>query len=93
MAALGELLSFACSEEKRLKKIEREKQLFPIWLANYALSRLQGGAEVMDFEAFVAQTMEPGKPEPPQKKKEKRTASEILAEFAPIVEADRQRGG
>ena len=93
MAALGELLSFARSEEERLDKIEREKQLFPLWLANYALARLQGNAEIMDFEAFIAQATAPGKPEAPQKKKEKRTAEEILAEFAPIVEADKKRGG
>ena len=54
---------------------------------------MQGNAEIMDFEAFIAQATAPGKPEAPQKKKEKRTAEEILAEFAPIVEADKKRGG
>ncbi len=93
MAALGELLSFACSEEERLERIEREKQLFPLWLANYALSKLQGGAEVMNFEDFVAQAIQPTAPTPPHKMKEEKTAEEILAEFAPIIEADKQRGG
>lgn len=93
MAALGELLSFACSEEERLERIEREKQLFPLWLANYALSKLQGGAEVMNFEDFVAQAIQPTAPTPPRKMKGKKTAEEILAEFAPIIEADKQRGG
>lgn len=90
MAALGELLSFAHGEEERLERQEREKQLFPLWLANYAVSKLQGGEEVMDFEAFVEQTLKPGAPPP---KKKTKTAEEILAEFAPMIEADKQRGG
>lgn len=44
----------------------------------------------MDFEAFVEQTLKPGTPPP---KKKKRTAEDILAEFAPMIEADKQRGG
>ena len=90
MAALGELLSYARNEEERLERQEREKQLFPLWLANYALSKLQGNAEVMDFEAFINQTMQTKETPPPEKK---RTAEEIMAEFAPIIAADKQRGG
>ena len=44
----------------------------------------------MDFEAFVEQTLKPGTPPPKRKNK---TAEEILAEFAPMIAADKQRGG
>lgn len=46
----------------------------------------------MDYEEFISQTLElataPIKPT-----KKKKTADEIIAEFMPIVEADRRKGG
>lgn len=90
MSALGELLSYARNEEEQLEKLEREKQLFPLWLANYALAKLKGDEEIMDFEDFIKQTFKPGAPTP---KKQKRTAEDIMAEFMPVVEADKKRGG
>ncbi len=52
------------------------------------------GAEVMDFEEFINQTLSPSSPaEPQQKHKAKKSAEEIMAEIMPIVEADKQRGG
>lgn len=76
--------------QRRREKIELEKQLFPLWITNYALAKLQGNNEIMDFETFVNQTFEP---EDPCKKKHKRTAEDILADIMPIVETDRKRGG
>lgn len=91
LTALDELLSFAQKEEKRTEREELEKRLFPLWLANYALGKLQG-AEVMDYEEFINQTLEPATAPIKPTKKEK-TADEIIAEFMPIVEADRRKGG
>lgn len=48
----------------------------------------------MDFEEFINQTLSPSSPaEPQQKHKAKKSAEEIMAEFMPIVEADRKKGG
>ena len=90
MSALGELLSYARNEEEQRGKLELEKQLFPLWLANYALAKIQGREEVMDFEEFVNQTFEPAAV---SNKKQAKTAEDITAEFMPIVEADKKRGG
>lgn len=96
LTSLGELLSFAHNEEKRLEKHEIEKQLFPLWLANYLIAKLQGVEQVMDFEEFMKITTSPGeapKPKTQKPKTQKRTAEDIMAEFMPYVEADKQRGG
>lgn len=91
LTSLGELLSFAHNEEKRLEKHEIEKQLFPLWLANYLIAKLQGAEQVMDFEEFMKQTTSPAAT--PKPKIQKRTAEDIMADFMPLVEADKQRGG
>lgn len=44
----------------------------------------------MDFEEFVNQTFEPSAV---SNKKQAKTAEDIMAEFMPIVEADKMRGG
>lgn len=49
------------------------------------------GSEVMGFDEFVNQTLSPT--EPQQKQKRMKSAEEIMAEFMPIIEADKQRGG
>lgn len=98
LSALGELLSYAENEEKRLEKLEKEKQLFPLWLANSLVAKLKGTEEPMDFEDFINECLEKPqtqkvKPKKETKKTERKTADEILAEFAPIIEADTKRGG
>lgn len=91
MSALRELLSFAYKEEERQYKADLEKRLFPLWLANYAVSKLKGGEVAMDYEEFLASVFnKPGTPKPKRKIK---TADEIVAEFMPLVEADKQKGG
>ncbi len=87
------MLSFAYNEEKRKAKEKLEDKLFPLWLANYAVSKMRDeSAEIMSFEDFLQSTLEAG--EAPQKKQKKqRTAEEILAEFMLLVEADRKKGG
>lgn len=67
--------------------------MFPLWLANYAVSKMRDeSAEIMDFEEFLQSTLEAGKA-PPKKQKKQRTAEDIMAEFIPLVEADRKKGG
>ena len=88
LTALGELLSYARKEEARLAKLDAEKQLLPLWLVNYALARFKG-QECMDFKTFIEQAFDEGPAPAPSAKK---TKEEILAEFAPFVEADRKRG-
>ena len=90
--ALGELLSFAHKEEERLQKAEIEKRLFPLWLVNYAVSKIKPGLEVMDYAEFVANVLSDS-PAPQPKTEKKRTAEDIIADFAPFVTADRMRGG
>lgn len=46
----------------------------------------------MDYEEFINETLKTPTTEP-KKAKKKRTAEDIKAEFMPLVEADRQRGG
>lgn len=45
----------------------------------------------MDFEEFVNQTL--SLTEPQKKQKKKKSAEDIMAEFMPLVEADRKKGG
>ena len=86
------MLSFAYKEEERLRKDELEKRLFPLWLAEYALSKMQGNEPTMDFEQFMSAVFEePGKT--PVKAQEKKTAEDIMSELMPLVEADKKRGG
>lgn len=59
----------------------------PIWLVNYAIARYKG-EECMDFEEFINQAFDTD----PKPKPTKRTAGEIMAEFGPIIDADRLRG-
>ena len=43
----------------------------------------------MDYETFINQTFSEVPPAP----KKKKSADDITAEFAPIIEADRRKGG
>ena len=58
-------------------------------ISNYALAKLQG-SEAMDYETFINQTFSEVPPPAPKKKK---SADDITTEFAPIIEADRRKGG
>lgn len=87
------MLSFAYNEEKRKAKEKLEDKLFPLWLANYAVSKMRGEAvKIMDFEEFLQSTLEADEA-PPKKPKNQRTAEDIMAELMPLVEADRKKGG
>ena len=87
------MLSFAYNEEKRKAKEKLEDKLFPLWLANYAVSKMRDeSAEIMDFEDFLQSTLEAGKA-PSKEQKKQRTAEDIMAELMPLVEADLKKGG
>lgn len=89
---MGELLAHARREEKRRDKLETEKQLMPLWLVSFAISRFKG-EEIMDFEEFIRQSLDDGNDEAPKAPaRPKRSGEEIMAEFMPIVDADRLRG-
>lgn len=47
----------------------------------------------MDFEEFISETVESGKKAEKPKKTAEKAAEDIMAEFMPFVEADKQRGG
>ena len=92
MAALGGLLSYARKEEAAAQKLELEKRLFPLWLVNYAVSKIKPGLEVMEYDEFIKPVFSDSDAPQPKAKKE-RTAEDIMAEFMPFVEADKKRGG
>lgn len=91
LSHLSELLEFAIKEEERETKREQEKQLFPLWLVSYALSKLNN-TTIMSFEEFLDSARESAEKKTTDKPKSKRTADEILSEFAPYIEANRKRG-
>ena len=90
LSHLGELLEFACEEEERAIKREQEKQLFPLWLVAYGVSKLKNTPR-MSFEEFLKSTRNDAENKTKQPTK-KRTAEEILSDFTPFIEADRERG-
>ena len=91
MAALGELLSYAYKEEERLQKTEIEKRLFPLWLVNYAAAKIKGSGEVINYEEFLKIVF--SDTAVPNKHKKEKTAEEIMAQFTPIIEADKKKRG
>lgn len=96
LSALGELLSFAYKEEERKAKNELAKQLLPLWLARYAADIANGDKPAMSFSEFLNTTIQVDKEQensPARKHLKERSLKEIEAEFAPIIAADRKRGG
>ena len=80
---LGELLRYANAREKEELEKDLEKRLFPLWLANYAVAKMKGNetVEYGDFLNKVYDRTSDISPAPSKKK----TAEEILAEFAPYI--------
>ena len=63
-----------------------------MWLVNYAAAKIKPGLEVMDYDEFVANVLS-DEPATQPKAEKKRTAEDIMADFAPIVAADKRKGG
>lgn len=91
LSHLGELLEYALQEEQRQAKREQEKQLFPLWLVAYGVSRLKN-TPIMSFEEFLNSSRQSAANDAVKKPISKRTAEEILSDFTPFIEADRKRG-
>lgn len=94
LSHLGELLEFAVKEEERKAKREQEKELFPLWLVAYGISKLKN-TPMMSFEEFLntaRKETEPTAANTQIKPNTQRTADEILSDFTPFIEADRKRG-
>lgn len=82
MDALGGLLSFA-------HKKEIEKQTLPLWLANYAVCKLQG-TESTPYSEFIA-AIDDAVKAPEINASQQKSGEDILKEFTPII--DGMRGG
>lgn len=94
MSALGELLSYCYESETKARKAETEKRLFPLWLVSYALSQLSGvmpgmePVEAMPYDEYIKTVLD-GQEQPKKEEIKRKGPEEILAEFAPIIEAER----
>ncbi len=80
LSALGELLSSAVKKEV-------ETQTFPLWLANYTVSKIKG-VEPMEYQQFI-ENVNNAAFSGFSKEKKTRTAEEILEDFTPIIQADK----
>lgn len=79
LGELGGLLSYAGEKEI-------EKEIYPLWLVHFLISQLSGGKptpyeELLSSVKFTVDATQ------------KRSADEIIKDFAPIIEAYRQKGG
>lgn len=72
----------------RIRREETEKQLRPLWIANWAISRLNGGTGDISYEDFLKEIFEQPTPKPSN-----RSPEDIMKEFMPFVEAERAKGG
>lgn len=92
LSELNKLISYARKKEEIKFKADLEKRLFPLWLSNYIATKIKG-EECIEYDEFINSTLI--KPNmsftkrTPQK--EKRTSDDILAEFMPLINADRER--
>lgn len=88
LSFLGELLDFAVAEEKRKQEAEDKKQLTKLWLAQYIVKRI-AKQKPMEYEEFMRESLKTSAASHSAKTQSKnKTAEEILAEFAPIIERD-----
>ena len=75
-----------------MQKAELEKRLFPLWLINYALSKVKPGIEAMEYDEFIKAVLS-DESTIQLKTDTKRTAEDIMEELMPLVEADKRKGG
>lgn len=92
LSELGGLISHARKKEEIKLKSDLEKRLFPLWLSNFIAAKIKG-EDVIGYDEFIRNTLiEPNtsstKCTPEQ---EKRTGDDILEEFMPLINADRER--
>lgn len=82
------LLSFARKKEEAKLKADLEKRLFPLWLSSYVLSKVKG-TECMEYDDFIKSSF--ANDEITSYDTPEHTSDDILAEFMPIINADRER--
>lgn len=89
LSFLGELLDYAVAEEKRKQEAEDKKELTKLWFVHYIVAKL-GKQQPMEYKDFIEKSLSSTEnasdtaPKPSTKK----SAEDILAEFAPIIERD-----
>ena len=87
------MLSYARKQEKRLAKEALEKQLLPLWLIDYAVSRINGEMPTMNPQEFLEKALIPDNAPEEHVGKSERTAEDIKADFMRLVEIDKMKGG
>lgn len=95
--ALGYLIPTAQKWEQDELKAETEKRLFPLWLADRMLHQLAGGkkSDFISYSDFIDQAFNSGA-ERTERSHEAtatpaRSGEDIIADFMPIIDADRRR--
>ena len=79
---LGELLSAARKREENEAKEKADKMIATLWFARVAIDTITG-SEPVDFDEFQSEITKKDEPT------KKRTAEEIMADFIPIINAER----
>ena len=79
LSCLSELIYYAAEREA-------ERDIMPLWLANFILQSIKG-QEPISFDDFLNSV----KPGAAQKTKNARTAEQITSDIMPFIEADRRR--
>ena len=92
LSELNKLISYARKKEEIKLKADLEKRLFPLWLANYVAAKIKG-EECIGYDKFIKSTLiEPNTSIKEQNAdKTEHTGDDILAEFMPLINADRER--
>lgn len=94
MSELTPLLEYARKQETAERREELEKRVFPLWFFNYIASQITRTSSI-PYDEFISEVLDGAAPHKsgeakPSKSKEEQ-AADILAEFAPLIEADRER--
>ena len=91
LSELNKLISYARKKEEIKLKADLEKRLFPLWLSNYIAAKIKG-EECIEYDKFIKNTLfEPNTSITKYTDKTERTSDDILAEFMPLINADRER--
>lgn len=92
LSELNNLISYARKKEEIKFKADLEKRLFPLWLSNYVAAKIKG-EEVIGYDEFIKSTLlEPNTPITERNTNNVvHTSDDILSEFMPMINADRER--
>jgi len=79
---IGELLTVAQKKEQEIEKEKYDKVMLGMWVAQYVICSFLG-QEPIDYKVFTEQEQE-------KDDKPKRSAEEIMADFAPYIQGGRK---